>query len=216
MKSIDTEYKGYLFRSRLEARWAIFFDEMGIKWQYEPAGYETEGWEGKWKGKKVKYLPDFFLPELKLHVEVKGSVEQLKKDSERLEQILDFGSPLPDFDDSLDCTTGRGLLILGEIPVVNTSLGYAEIVFHPVIRHHKGLHIQYLAFFPGGVYLPTDSNLFLMGTGVNLTETWDSSQDINHLNGVKYIARLQFKQVPDAYKIAKQARFEHGAKYARA
>jgi hypothetical protein len=30
--AIPTRYKGYHFRSRLEARWAVFFDALGIKW----------------------------------------------------------------------------------------------------------------------------------------------------------------------------------------
>jgi hypothetical protein len=52
MKAIETRYKGYRFRSRLEARWAIFFDALGLTWEYEPEGFETDaGW----------YLPDFFL-----------------------------------------------------------------------------------------------------------------------------------------------------------
>ncbi len=29
-KAIPTEYAGYLFRSRLEARWAVFFDKYFI------------------------------------------------------------------------------------------------------------------------------------------------------------------------------------------
>lgn len=37
-KAVQTEYKGYLFRSRLEARWAVFFDTLGIQWEYEPEG----------------------------------------------------------------------------------------------------------------------------------------------------------------------------------
>jgi hypothetical protein len=37
---IPTEYKGIKFRSKLEARWAVFFDTLGIEWQYEPQGYE--------------------------------------------------------------------------------------------------------------------------------------------------------------------------------
>ncbi len=62
IKAIETQYKGYRFRSRLEARWAIFFDFSGIKWYYENEGYElSSGW----------YLPDFWLPEYRLHVEVK-------------------------------------------------------------------------------------------------------------------------------------------------
>lgn len=31
MKAINTYYKGYFFRSRLEARWAVYFDELSIK-----------------------------------------------------------------------------------------------------------------------------------------------------------------------------------------
>ena len=34
--SIPTLYAGALFRSRLEARWAAFFDLLGWKWNYEP------------------------------------------------------------------------------------------------------------------------------------------------------------------------------------
>ena len=51
MKAIETEYKGYKFRSRLEARWAVFFDIIGIRWEYEPAGIVLS--EGP------PYLPDF-------------------------------------------------------------------------------------------------------------------------------------------------------------
>lgn len=54
IKAIETAYKGYRFRSRLEARWAVFFDSLGIEWQYEPEGYELPGGE--------RYLPDFYLP----------------------------------------------------------------------------------------------------------------------------------------------------------
>ena len=54
MKAIETEYRGYKFRSRLEARWAVFFDALGIKWEYEPEGFEFK--DG------TKYLPDFYLP----------------------------------------------------------------------------------------------------------------------------------------------------------
>lgn len=40
LKAIQTEYKGYRFRSRLEARWAVLLDELGVKWEYEPEGYD--------------------------------------------------------------------------------------------------------------------------------------------------------------------------------
>lgn len=50
MKPIETFWKGYRFRSRLEARWAVFFENMGLDWEYEPQGYERDG---------RRYLPDF-------------------------------------------------------------------------------------------------------------------------------------------------------------
>lgn len=47
--AIPTEYKGITFRSKLEARWAVFFDTLGIEWEYEPQGYEIgTGWASDW------------------------------------------------------------------------------------------------------------------------------------------------------------------------
>ena len=37
-----TEYAGTIFRSQLEARWAAYFDQRGIAWQYEPV--RLSGW----------------------------------------------------------------------------------------------------------------------------------------------------------------------------
>lgn len=48
VKAHPTWYKGVLFRSRLEARWAAFFDLCRWKWRYEPI--DLEGWS-----------PDFYL-----------------------------------------------------------------------------------------------------------------------------------------------------------
>ncbi len=62
-KPIETSYKGYRFRSRLEARWAVYFDAIGLKWQYEPEGFEFK--DG------TRYLPDFWLPQVKMWAEVK-------------------------------------------------------------------------------------------------------------------------------------------------
>lgn len=62
-RAITTRYKGYKFRSRLEARWAVFFDHLGIRWDYEPEGFEL--------GNGLRYLPDFWLPDLKTWVEIK-------------------------------------------------------------------------------------------------------------------------------------------------
>ena len=46
--AIPTKYADVLFRSRLEARWAAFFDLQAWKWEYEPV--ELNGW-----------IPDFWL-----------------------------------------------------------------------------------------------------------------------------------------------------------
>jgi hypothetical protein len=63
LQPINTKYKNYNFRSRLEARYAIFFDELKIKWLYEHEGYEL--------GNGERYLPDFYLPDFKLFIEIK-------------------------------------------------------------------------------------------------------------------------------------------------
>lgn len=64
IKAIQTRYKGYNFRSRLEARWGVFFDALGIEWDYEPEGFELP--DG------TRYLPDFWLKDHGIWVEVKG------------------------------------------------------------------------------------------------------------------------------------------------
>lgn len=63
IKVIPTKYKGILFRSRTEARWAVFLDEMGYEWEYEKEGFELPS---------GRYLPDFYLPKLQTYLEVKG------------------------------------------------------------------------------------------------------------------------------------------------
>ena len=76
IKAIETIYNGYRFRSRLEARWAVFFDAMGIAYEYEKEGYDLG--EAGW------YLPDFYIPKQDVMVnspcwiEIKG--QDLNKD----------------------------------------------------------------------------------------------------------------------------------------
>jgi hypothetical protein len=69
MKAIDTIYNGYRFRSRLEARWAVFFDTLGVKYEYEKEGFEFDG---------IRYLPDFWIPHLKLWVEIKAELSWIE------------------------------------------------------------------------------------------------------------------------------------------
>lgn len=69
MKAIPTRYNGYLFRSKLEAQWAVFFDALSIRYEYEPEGYKMS--DG------TKYLPDFYLPDVNggVFIEVKGPMD---------------------------------------------------------------------------------------------------------------------------------------------
>lgn len=63
IRPIETYYNGYRFRSRLEARWAVFFDHVGIEYEYEPEGFVMHD--------NTPYLPDFFLPRHNTYVEIK-------------------------------------------------------------------------------------------------------------------------------------------------
>lgn len=116
LKAIETQYKGYRFRSRLEARWAVFFDVLGVKWEYEKEGFDLG--EAGW------YLPDFWLPDKKVWVEIKGDApteDECDKAQELEEQsqfqvlifrnIPDEGEPLVSwtnfyFGDGRDGETG--------------------------------------------------------------------------------------------------------------
>jgi hypothetical protein len=74
IKAIETIYNGYRFRSRLEARWAVFFDRLDLPYEYEPQGYDLGG---------LRYLPDFRLrldPECWIEVKARPpSAEEREK-----------------------------------------------------------------------------------------------------------------------------------------
>ena len=78
IKAIETRYDGCHFRSRLEARWAVFFNTLGVKWEYEKEGYDlgAAGW----------YLPDFWLPKFDCWMEVKGE-KPTPSDAEKIEAL---------------------------------------------------------------------------------------------------------------------------------
>ena len=73
IKSIETKYNGFRFRSRLETRWAICFDMVGLKYEYEVEGFEMNG---------IRYLQDFYIPSLDRWFEIKAkplSEHEMKK-----------------------------------------------------------------------------------------------------------------------------------------
>jgi hypothetical protein len=76
--SIPERYKGIDMRSRLEVKYAKFFDAHRMEWAYEPEGFQILG---------VRYLPDFYLPAIKTIVEVKGVLDS--------SDIVKLGSLVP-------------------------------------------------------------------------------------------------------------------------
>lgn len=79
LKAIETVYNGYRFRSRLEARWAVFFDFLGVEYEYEKEGFDLDG---------LKYLPDFWFPTEECWAEIKpdtASEEEVMKASRLVE-----------------------------------------------------------------------------------------------------------------------------------
>lgn len=96
IKPIETLYNGYRFRSRLEARWAVFFDAAGIEYEYEQEGFIAQ--DG------TKYLPDFYLPKSDTYVEVKGEREGAWDEIKKAEKMVVWGGNV------------RRILILSNIP----------------------------------------------------------------------------------------------------
>lgn len=73
MRAIETRYRGFRFRSRLEARWAVFMDALQVDFEYEREAYEMDG---------MFYLPDFWLPQMRCFLEIKpeeATQEEIEK-----------------------------------------------------------------------------------------------------------------------------------------
>jgi hypothetical protein len=138
IKAIETKYKGYRFRSRLEARWAVFFDALGIKWEYEKEGYELD--DGSY------YLPDFWLPDVGLRnfdkggswIEIKATVEEIEKHTERMEafglDLVAFAGLPPGEDESY---TPSGYQI---------SPGWDNYMIFCICPKCKRVSIQYIEY----------------------------------------------------------------------
>lgn len=99
MKAHPTTYNGMRFRSRLEAKWAAFFDKLGARWEYEPE--DLSGW-----------VPDFYLifDEGTLPVEVKPinwhnncNAGRICNDMHELKKVRDYKK--------------SNVLILGSYPI---------------------------------------------------------------------------------------------------
>ena len=62
----EINWNGYRMRSKIEAKWALFFETISVQYFYEPDTIALK------RGDKiVNYLPDYFLPNFECYIEIK-------------------------------------------------------------------------------------------------------------------------------------------------
>ncbi|MCR5811567.1 MAG: hypothetical protein K6G34_09355 [Lachnospiraceae bacterium] len=198
MKAIETEYKGYKFRSRLEARWAVFFDACGVRWEYEPEGYALP--DGQF------YLPDFLLHDVTfnhagysegndLYVEVKG-----KMTAEDANKIRQFAFPPEANGGSVWIPENMNpLLVVSNIPDGGNNEQIEMAVFYNDCFRPNHFGIEAFNFET------VDGDNFGAMPGVGFDGKFqlfgaDSS----------YTGDMDPVKTERAYRLARQARFEHG------
>jgi hypothetical protein len=196
--AIETRYAGHRFRSRLEARWAVFFDALEIPWEYEPQGFVIP----RANGGTTPYLPDFRLTECGTWIEVKGSSEQL--DGDLMEDAAEHLPPAPD-----GPPYAPTLLLLGPIPEPPSKahdLGWLGLSGSGYAEAGEEGPICCDAYWGFGGYadLRAPECLDISGAtayqgGGSWLEPCISYQSMNRYAGVPY-----------AYTAARSARFEHG------
>lgn len=206
IKAIETVYKGYRFRSRLEARWAVFFDAANIKYEYEPEGFELD--DG------TRYLPDFYLPEYDWYAEVKARRDGAVDDLKRAERFV--GDKI------------KVLLLLGNIPPKTEKDAYHYYVLYknPVIcdvmvsRVFCGL-MRWIdqEFYSGLTFIPDYYvDMTFQKTTYILHESYlDATHDRDIEQGEYRISDAFITDddggtefINSCYDAARQARFEHG------
>jgi hypothetical protein len=107
LQAIQTFYDGQHYRSRLEARWAVFFNAMRIHYQYEPEGFNLHG---------TFYLPDFYLPTQKYFFEVKGPFT----DNNGEEKAIRLAN-----------ASDQVVYLFGEIPKIDKQITGSGLAFYP-------------------------------------------------------------------------------------
>ena len=116
-KAIPTYHNGIVFRSKNEARWALFFDFVHIEYNYEPRFF-TVG--------RIQYRPDFYLPKYDKFAEVKSSVDGIQNSfmAQKLNCVIDYQAT----------EISKGLLLLGAFPydirTINTRLKTKWLFWH--------------------------------------------------------------------------------------
>jgi hypothetical protein len=110
--AIETVWDEYRFRSRLEARWAVFFKAARIRYIYEPECFRLSCGD--------LYLPDFYLPEVNMRTtEDKGGIYVEVKPSRPRSDELDYLF-------ELSRITGKSVLLIEGMPASWESFFDAE------------------------------------------------------------------------------------------
>lgn len=218
MKAIETRYKGYRFRSRLEARWAVFFDKVGLEWVYEPEGFDLgdAGW----------YLPDFRIPEWRdTYIEVKPTLptpEELYKFLKLAQGMA--GSEQRGFESQVMLCGTPGVPHLqvkdGKVHIGGGYMALTATGKHGD-EHGPFIDISCFAMTSGGTNLDIWPMYFrrLSGATISPVNLHGSEEHLFGLtlfhgpipriyvgSGVQYDAPL----LKHAYEAARSARFEHG------
>ena len=190
IKPIETHYKGYKFRSRLEAKWAVFFDACGIEWDYEPEGYNL--------GDGIYYLPDFVLHNVKakgfsgdLYVEVKGHMtEEDEVKIEKFYEVFSDNNELP--------VSKKPLLVVGNIPY-----GKDKIELFNSVGDIKKQQIGCSLYFS---YVP------IMGLYLDAIFSIDNNNKprLTFFTYDENYWKINEEATIKAYQKAREARFEHG------
>ncbi len=106
-------------RSALEARWAIFFRELNLKWKYEPHLLRAD---------RLKYLPDFHIEGFG-YIEIKPSLELfIKETSRKVAAIAEWNPTIKIYGFFSD-----------HVEIRQTVLYQGDKMFAPEPRHVYGL-----------------------------------------------------------------------------
>lgn len=190
VKAIETEYAGYRFRSRLEARWAVFLDHLGVQWEYEAQGYETAG---------GRYLPDFWLPEIGIWAEVKGVMTRPD-----LAKIMRAIFDLRDYDGA---TADPRLIILGPVPMPGYAWTHARL---SVLKNER-IVLNWAYWHKGFPYPIQESMFFGRKTPWETADEESVQYFCNFTTESTVCERLTIDpDVDAAYRAARSARFEYG------
>lgn len=187
IKPIQTYYDGHLFRSRLEARWAVVFNALHVPYEYEPEGFDL--------GDGLYYLPDFRVKcygcrgnykrqqPFDLYIEVKGKMTAA--DAIKIKRFTNWRDEYG--------LRSYPLLIVDKIPDEGNATGWIlyqnPVGFELTPFNYETIDGDWFGAYPAAT---KDGKFYLFGADSNYINNDDA-------------ARME-----RAYRLARCARFEHG------